>query len=283
MRTFYELVLPVLTASLIGPGALRHPPAAGTTLRTELRTYQPAIHTDRMRDYAGPDAIQQVIELTNLERLKAGLPALKRHGNLQESASWMARDMADRRYFNHVDSAQRDIVARLGDFKYDNFRALGENIAMGQRTPQDVVEAWMNSPGHRANILSPNYSEIGVGYVPPADGHGLGYWVQDFGARFESAPVVIGTDAERIRSPHVQVSIHGEDGVEQVRLSNDGVLWTAWEEFRPLRGWNLMPGAGRRTVFVELRRADRVDRVETAVVVEESDQTVRTSLANPGQ
>jgi len=59
-----------------------------------------------------------------------------------------------------------------------SWRAWGENIAAGQRTPEIVVDAWMNSPGHRANILSPNFSKIGVGYVTNSSGRP--YWTQIF-------------------------------------------------------------------------------------------------------
>ncbi len=59
-----------------------------------------------------------------------------------------------------------------------SYKAAGENIAKGQRTPAEVMKGWMNSPGHRANILSSSYTEIGVGYV--TDSNGTAYWVQHF-------------------------------------------------------------------------------------------------------
>ena len=212
--------------------------------------------------------VQRVIQLTNRERLKVGLPALKRQKNLQSSASWMAEDMSEKRYFEHRDSTHRDMPARLSDFKYSGCHALGENIAMGQRTPEEVVDAWMNSPGHRANILSPHFSEIGVGYIPPSARNAYGYWVQDFGSRFDRCPVVFDSDSSRVRSCHVTLSIHGEDWVEQMRISNDGTNWTAWEPFRPIRDWSLEDGSGKRTVYIEIRQASRVERVQAAVMLE---------------
>jgi hypothetical protein len=215
-----------------------------------------------------PNVVQQVIELTNRERLKAGLPALKRQSNLQQSATWMAHDMLDNHYFDHHDSGGRSMVSRITDFKYSEYSALGENIAMGQRTPQEVVEGWMNSPGHRANILSANYSEIGVGYVPTSSRGTGGYWVQDFGSRFDRCPIVIDTDALKTRSSHVKLSIHGDDWVEKMRFSNDGAHWTNWEQFRPIRDWNLDAGPGRHTVHIEVRQAGHVEQLEVAVLVE---------------
>jgi hypothetical protein len=209
-----------------------------------------------------------VIQLTNRERLKAGLPALKRQKNLQESAAWMAEDMSGKRYFDHRDSERRDMLSRIREFKYSGYHALGENIAMGQRTPEEVVDGWMNSPGHRANILSPNFSEIGVGYVPPSDRNAYGYWVQDFGSRFDRCPVVFDNDSMRVRSCHVKLSIHGQDWVEQMRISNDGINWTAWEPFHPIRDWSLESGAGKRTVYIEIRQANRIERLQAAVYLE---------------
>jgi len=227
-------------------------------------------------DHLSP-MLERVIELTNRVRLKVGLPALKRQRNLNTSASWLARDMAARRYFDHHDSTGRGMPERISAFKYDEYSALGENIAMGQRTPDEVVDGWMNSPGHRANILSRNFSEIGVGYVP-ASGHGAaGYWVQDFGARFDQCPIVIDTDCSVTASSQVKLSIHGGDSVQRMRFSNDGARWTGWEEFRPLRDWVLEAGTGKRTVFIEIMQDDHVQRIAAAVTVETPPHSTATA------
>ena len=82
--------------------------------------------------------------------------------------------MVDNRYFSHTSPTYGSPYQMMRSFGL-SFRTAGENIAYGQRTPQAVVNAWMNSSGHRANILNTSYKEIGVGYV--ASGH---YWTQMF-------------------------------------------------------------------------------------------------------
>ena len=272
MRILTISALPLLAASLLFASLTTASADTHAERRDRPKSAPAAAARDRAGDDADrqplPDAVQRVIELTNQVRLKAGLPALKRQRNLQDSASWLARDMAAHRYFNHTDSTRRDMSDRIEDFKYAGFRALGENIAMGQRTPQEALDDWMRSPGHRANILSPDYAEIGVGYVQvTADGGG--YWVQDFGARFDSCQVVINTDSAHTTSPRVKVSVHGDDGADRMRLSNDGVHWSAWEDFRPLRDWSLDAGPGSRTIHIEIRQNGHIERLQATVLVDE--------------
>ena len=117
---------------------------------------------------------QKVVALTNQERAKNGLPALKVNTTLSKMAHEKARDMSANNYFSHTSptyGSPFDMMKKYGI----TYNYAGENIAMGQQTPEDVVKAWMNSEGHRKNILSPNYNYIGVGYV--AQGN---YWAQDF-------------------------------------------------------------------------------------------------------
>lgn len=117
---------------------------------------------------------QQVIDLTNQERAKNGLPALKANWELSRVARMKSQDMHDNRYFSHTSPVYGSPFDMMKNFGI-RYRTAGENIAMGQRTPQAVVTAWMNSPGHRANILKASFTEIGVGYV--ASGN---YWTQMF-------------------------------------------------------------------------------------------------------
>lgn len=117
---------------------------------------------------------QQVVDLTNQERAKNGLPALKVDITLSKMAHAKARDMSANNYFSHTSptyGSPFDMMKKYGI----TYQYAGENIAEGQQTPQEVINAWMNSEGHRQNILNPNYNYIGVGYV--AQGN---YWVQDF-------------------------------------------------------------------------------------------------------
>lgn len=125
--------------------------------------------------------IDKVLQLTNHEREKVGLSPLTLEPKLCSSASWKADDMAERNYFEHADGNGRDFVDRAEQFGYYNWTYLGENIAAGQSTPEEVVQEWMASPGHRKNILKPQYKEIGIGYSAGAHGQYKHYWVQEFG------------------------------------------------------------------------------------------------------
>ncbi|MEH7503901.1 CAP domain-containing protein [Neobacillus drentensis] len=117
---------------------------------------------------------QKVVDLTNQERAKNGLAALKVDVTLSKMAHEKSRDMSANGYFSHTSptyGSPFDMMKKYGI----TYRYAGENIAMGQRTPEEVVKAWMNSEGHRKNILSPNYNYIGVGYVSQGN-----YWTQEF-------------------------------------------------------------------------------------------------------
>lgn len=117
---------------------------------------------------------QQVIKLVNAERTKAGLKPLTENWELSRVAQYKAQDMHDRKYFDHTSPTYGDPFKMMKSFGI-SYKSAGENIAMGQKTPQEVMNAWMNSQGHRANILNSSYNQIGVGYVK--DGS---YWVQQF-------------------------------------------------------------------------------------------------------
>lgn len=117
---------------------------------------------------------QQVITLVNQIRAKNGLPALKSNWELCRIARYKSQDMKDKNYFSHTSPTYGTPFEMIRNFGL-TYRTAGENIAKGYTTPQAVVDGWMNSSGHRANILNATYTEIGVGYV--ADGH---YWTQMF-------------------------------------------------------------------------------------------------------
>ena len=120
---------------------------------------------------------QKVVELVNVERQKAGLPTLKMDSAISNVARAKSKDMAVNNYFAHQSPTYGSAGDMLRQFGI-SWSAWGENIASGQRTPEIVVNAWMNSPGHRANILSNNFSKIGVGYV--TNSNGTPYWTQIF-------------------------------------------------------------------------------------------------------
>ncbi|KIL36498.1 hypothetical protein SD71_07810 [Cohnella kolymensis] len=115
----------------------------------------------------------QVVSLVNKERAKAGLAALNTsNATLTRMALDKAKDIYNKNYFDHNSptyGSPFDMMKKYGI----KFSYAGENIAKGQRTPQEVMTAWMNSPGHRDNILKSNYTTIGVAYYN-------GVWVQEF-------------------------------------------------------------------------------------------------------
>lgn len=119
----------------------------------------------------------EVVRLVNIERAKTGLPALKENWQLSRIARYKSQDMINKNYFSHYSPTYGSPFDMIESFGI-KFSAAGENIAMGQRTPQEVMNAWMNSPGHRSNILSPSYTEIGVGLAK--DKLGRCYWTQMF-------------------------------------------------------------------------------------------------------
>ena len=120
---------------------------------------------------------QQVVNLVNAERAKAGLNPLKADWELARVARFKSEDMRDNRYFDHNSPIYGTPFQMMKSFGI-NYRSAGENIAAGQTTAESVMQAWMNSPGHKKNILSPSFTHIGVGYAKGGSyGH---YWTQQF-------------------------------------------------------------------------------------------------------
>jgi uncharacterized protein YkwD len=129
------------------------------------------------------DAFQQeLLRLTNAERTKRGLAALRLSPTLSSAAQRHAQDMIQRRYFDHTspDGSQPRDRARAAGYQQANY--VGENIAAGQDNAEAVVAGWMDSQGHRRNILNKNFKEIGFGYDYSASDEYGHYWVQVFGS-----------------------------------------------------------------------------------------------------
>ncbi len=118
----------------------------------------------------------EVVRLVNEERKKAGLASLTHNDELSRVARFKSQDMADKNYFSHNSPTYGDPFTMMKNFGI-NYRTAGENIAKGYPNAQSVVKGWMNSPGHRANILNPKFGTIGVGYVVK---NGTTYWTQMF-------------------------------------------------------------------------------------------------------
>ena len=116
----------------------------------------------------------EVIRLVNEIRTENGLEPLTTNWELSRIARYKSEDMSDNKYFSHTSPTYGTPFQMIRAFGL-SYRSSGENIAYGQRIPAAVVNAWMNSSGHRANILNASYTQIGVGYC--ASGH---YWTQMF-------------------------------------------------------------------------------------------------------
>lgn len=117
---------------------------------------------------------QEVVKLTNAEREKQGLAALKIDTELSKVARAKSQDMKDNNYFDHNSptyGSPFDMMKKFGI----SYTTAGENIAQGQQTPEEVVQAWMDSQGHRENIMNSSFTHIGVGYVESGN-----YWTQQF-------------------------------------------------------------------------------------------------------
>lgn len=188
----------VLAAVLTSPAfaAVRHRVVKGDTMWKLSRAYGVTLQSviDANPQVENPDLIYpdeilnipvdeekslsdhelEVVRLVNVRRESAGLKPLKADAELSRIARLKSRDMCDKKYFSHTSPTYGSPFQMMKDFGI-SYRYAGENIAMGQRTPSEVVSAWMNSPGHRANILNASFTKIGVGYVSTGN-----YWTQMF-------------------------------------------------------------------------------------------------------
>lgn len=118
----------------------------------------------------------EVVRLINIERQKAGLASLNYSGELSKIARMKSQDMASKNYFSHNSPTYGDPFTMMKDFGI-KYAIAGENIAKGYLSAESVVKGWMNSTGHRDNILNPSFGNMGIGYV---SSNGTTYWTQMF-------------------------------------------------------------------------------------------------------
>ena len=127
-------------------------------------------------DSADSGPTDRVLVLVNAERDKAGCAPLTENAKLTKAAQAHSQDMADHQNMSHTGSDGSSMSDRLSRVGYA-FRSAGENVAYGYSSPESVMDGWMNSPGHKANILNCGFKEIGIGLAQPGY-----YWTQDFGS-----------------------------------------------------------------------------------------------------
>lgn len=170
---------PTTTTPAPAPTTTAPPP---TTTVPRTTTSKPAPTTPQAPPpAAAPNAsvAQQILDLVNAERVAAGCGALTADARLDAAAQGHAEDMKANGYFSHTSLDGRSMSDRISAAGY-RFTAAGENIAQGYGNAQSVMQGWMNSSGHKANILNCSYRHLGVGYV---EGSGGPWWVQNFGAQ----------------------------------------------------------------------------------------------------
>ena len=166
-----------LTPSTTDPN---DPTTAGVTQGTQSFADQLA---EEFPTCGEPDDVellaQEVINLVNEQRAAAGLNRLSYSQTLTNQATQYACELIHYDFFAHENPyTDSDLASRAAEFEYD-YVVIGENLAAGQTSPEQAMTDWMNSPGHRENILHPAFTEIGVG-VRSGGRYGL-YWVQEFG------------------------------------------------------------------------------------------------------
>ncbi|MEU8774184.1 CAP domain-containing protein [Streptomyces sp. NPDC048606] len=127
-------------------------------------------------DAPASEAAARILELVNQERAAVGCPALTVNAKLTKAAQDHSADMAANGNMSHTGSDGSDPGQRITRAGY-TWRTYGENVAYGYSSPEQVMQGWMNSPGHKRNILDCSYKEIGIGLAQPNN-----YWTQNFGA-----------------------------------------------------------------------------------------------------
>jgi hypothetical protein len=182
--------------------------------------------------YVYADFESEVIELVNAEREAQGLHPLVYDDRLAAAARDHSEDLGVQDYFSHTSLDGRTVGDRLVEAGY-YYNTYGENIAAGQPTPEVVMNSWMASSGHRANILNPNFCDIGVGYVyVPGSTYGH-YWTQDFGRKsgVGSCPGIAVYTITAAAGPGGSINPEGDVAVDQGR--------SATFTFRPDSGYSV--------------------------------------------
>jgi uncharacterized YkwD family protein len=166
---------PAPTTSAPAPAPTTSAPAPAPTTTNTTTTAPTTNTTAPTGDFSAYQ--QEVLNIVNKERAAKGLSALKFNAELSKVATTKSQDMIDKAYFAHNSptyGSPFDMMKKFGI----TYKTAGENIAMGQKTPQEVMTAWMNSEGHRKNILNSSFTEIGIGIAK--DKNGRLYWTQMF-------------------------------------------------------------------------------------------------------
>ncbi|MCS7060030.1 MAG: CAP domain-containing protein [Anaerolineae bacterium] len=206
----------------------------------------------------------RTVYLGNLARRSNGVPPLRWNRQLTHAARWYSWDSTENRPAGFC--GHQDTNGNWPDYRARAFGYLGgagaENAFCGYVTPESAIQGWMDSPGHRANLLDPNSREIGLGYYR-RPGDGRGYVTQDFGHDTVYAPVIIENEAISTTATNVNLYIYdrqrsggfaGLNAATHMMVGNDMCFGgAAWETFTVNKSWTLNSGQGWRSVYVKTR------------------------------
>lgn len=203
---------------------------------------------------------------TNLQRRSEGLAPLKLSKELTQAALLFAEDAVVNlggTYCGHLDSLNRTLGERLNYVGMNGAEAFAENVVCGDVTPDVAVELWMDSEGHRRNILTDTYTEIGVGKFVS---NGTAYGVQDFAFDPGVSPLIINNEAPSTLDPAVDLYLYDHferngltavgPAVEMMIANTPDFAGASWQPFSQEVSWHLEPGSGWRTVYALTRDAD---------------------------
>lgn len=204
----------------------------------------------------------EVIRLANLERTALGLKPLKLNNALTSAARNHNQDMIVNNFFDHIgssDNTPQDRVCAAGYLPYQGNCYVAENIAAGQTSPEHVVASWMNSDGHRANILSTKLREIGVGYATGGKwGH---YWTMSLGSQPNVFPIFINNGDNATLSRQVKITLTEETIADwmpfsppkSIMVSEDPNFTNAQSQaWKTSLDFTLSDEANVKTVYVKL-------------------------------
>lgn len=248
---FFVFIIPSLVTALgpvvIGTSAVAQADSETTTLDYILEAEQIAFYT-------------------NIQRRAHGLAPLKISRELTEAALLFAEDAVvnmESNYCGHSSSDGRDVGDRLRDNGMIGMAMWGENVVCGYMTPQAAVDAWMESDGHRENILTPEFTEIGIGHFVDDIS---GYIVQNFALDGNQSFVIINNESPSTPSPNVELYIYDHSvrsgmaglgpAVEMMISNSPNFADAAWRPFANEVSWTLEGGEGQRRVYVVTRDAD---------------------------
>jgi len=222
-------------------------------------SYDPTAQTQALRYTEA-----RTVYLGNLARRDNGVPPLRWNRQLTFAARWFSWDSTENRpvgFCGHQDTQGNWPNDRALTFGYLG-SAGAENAFCGYVSPEDAIQGWMNSSGHRLNLLDPNSREIGLGYYHRAS-DGRGYVTQDFGNDAVYAPVVINYEAISTISPDVDLYIYdrltqggfaGLDSATHMMVSNTADFnGASWESYKADKAWTLASGDGWKKVYVKTR------------------------------